>query len=183
MDFTGEARKNDTHASTTDPDARLFKKSKGDKARLCYMGHALMENRNGLAVDVETTLATGKAEREAATVMAKRSLKRGSTLGADKNYDTAGFINAMREQGITPHVAQKTNSAIDGRTTRHAGYGVSLCLRKRIEEIFGWAKTVGGLRKTCFIGLAKVKAQTTFTLAAYNLMRMATIFGWRLNTV
>ena len=183
VDFTGEARKNDTHASTTDPDARLFKKSKGDKARLCYMGHALMENRNGLAVDVETTLATGKAEREAATVMAKRSLKRGSTLGADKNYDTAGFINAMREQGITPHVAQKTNSAIDGRTTRHAGYGVSLCLRKRIEEIFGWAKTVGGLRKTCFIGLAKVKAQTTFTLAAYNLMRMATIFGWRLNTV
>lgn len=183
VDFTGEARKNDTHASTTDPDARLFKKPKGDKAQLCYMGHALMENRNGLAVDVETTLATGKAEREAATVMAKRSLKRGSTLGADKNYDTAGFINAMREQGITPHVAQKTNSAIDGRATRHAGYGVSLCLRKRIEEIFGWAKTVGGLRKTCFIGLAKVKAQTTFTLAAYNLMRMATIFGWRLNTV
>jgi len=183
VDFTGEERKNDTHASTTDPDARLFKKAKGDKSRLCYMGHALMENRSGLAVDVETTLATGKAEREAATVMAKRSLKRGATLGADKNYDTAGFVQAMRQQGVTPHVAQKANGAIDGRTTRHAGYRISLRLRKRIEEIFGWAKTVGSLRKTCFIGLAKVKAQTTFTLAAYNLTRMATIFGWRLNTV
>ena len=183
VDFKGEERKNDTHASTTDPDARLLKKSKGDKSRLCYMGHALMENRHGLAVDVETTLATGTAEREAATAMVVRSLKRGATLGADKNYDTAGFVKAMREQGVTPHVAQKTQSAIDERTTRHTGYGVSLRLRKRIEEIFGWAKTVGGLRKTCFIGLAKVKAQTTFTLAAYNLTRMATIFGWRLNTV
>ena len=183
VDFKGGERKNDTHASTTDPEARLLKKSKGDKSRLCYMGHALMENRHGLAVDVETTLATGTAEREAATAMVVRSLKRGTTLGADKNYDTAGFVKAMREQGVTPHVARKTQSAIDGRTTRHAGYGVSLRLRKRIEEIFGWAKTVGGLRKTCFIGLAKVKAQTTFTLAAYNLTRMATIFGWRLNTV
>jgi transposase len=183
VDFKGEERKNDTHASTTDPQARLLKKSKGDKSRLCYMGHALMENRNGLAVDVETTLATGTAEREAATVMAARSLKRGATLGADKNYDTAGFVKAMRAQGVTPHFARKAQSAIDGRTTRHAGYAVSLQLRKRIEEIFGWAKTVGGLRKTCFIGLAKVKAQTTFTLAAYNLTRMATIFGWRLNTV
>jgi IS5 family transposase len=183
VDFKGEERKNDTHASTTDPEARLLKKSKGDKSRLCYMGHALMENRNGLAVDVETTLATGTAEREAATVMAARSLKRGATLGADKNYDTAGFVKAMRAQGVTPHVARKAQSAIDGRTTRHAGYAVSLQLRKRIEEIFGWAKTVGGLRKTCFIGLAKVKAQTILALAAYNLTRMATIFGWRLNTV
>jgi len=183
VDFKGEERKNDTHASTTDPEARLLKKSKGDKSRLCYMGHALMENRNGLAVDVETTLATGTAEREAATVMAARSLKRGATLGTDKNYDAASFVKAMRAQGVTPHVARKAQSAIDGRTTRHAGYAVSLQLRKRIEEIFGWAKTVGGLRKTCFIGLAKVKAQTTFTLAAYNLTRMATIFGWRLNTV
>jgi IS5 family transposase len=127
----------------------------------------------------ETTLATGKAEREAATVMAKRSLKRGSTLGADKNYDTVGFVKAMRLRFLTPHVAQKTHGAIDGRTTRHAGNGISL--RKRIEEYFGWAKTVGGFRKTCFIGLAKVKAQTTFTLIAYNPTRMATIFGWRLN--
>lgn len=183
VDFKGEERKNDTHASTTDPDARLFKKAKGDKARLCYIGHALMENRNGLAVDVETTLATGKAEREAAVVMVKRTLKRGATLGADKNYDTAGFVKAMRQQGVTPHVARKETSAIDGRTTRHAGYGVSLRLRKRIEEIFGWAKDVGDLRKTCFIGLAKVKAQAVFTLATYNLTRIATIFGWRLNTV
>jgi len=183
VDFTGEERKNDTHASTTDPDARLFKKSKGDKSQFCLMGHALMGNRNGLAVDVETTLATSKAEREAATVMAKRSLKRGSTRGADKNYDTAGFVKTMRQLGTSPHVAQKTNGAIDARTTPHAGYGISLRLRKRNEEIFGWAKTVGDLRKTCFIGLAKVKAQTTFTLAAYNLTRMATIFGRRLNTV
>ena len=183
VDFKGEERKNDTHASTTDPEARLFKKSKGDKSRLCYMGHALMENRNGLAVDVETTLATGKAEREAAEEMVKRSLRPGATLGADKNYDTAGFVKAMRQCKVTPHVAQKEQGAIDGRTTRHAGYAVSLTIRKRIEEIFGWAKEVGPMRKTRFIGLAKVKAQTVFTLAAYNLTRMATIFGWRLNTV
>ena len=182
VDFKGEERKNDTHASTTDPEARLFKKSKGDKSRLCFMGHALMENRNGLAVDVETTLATGKAEREAAEEMVKRSLRPGATLGADKNYDTAGFVKAMRQCKVTPHVAQKEQGAIDGRTTRHAGYVVSLTIRKRIEEIFGWAKEVGPMRKTRFIGLAKVKAQTAFTLAVYNLTRMATIFGWRLNT-
>ena len=182
VDFKGEERKNDTHASTTDPEARLLKKSKGDKSRLCYLGHALMENRNGLVVDVETTLATGTAERDAAEAMVERSLKPQATVGADKNYDTAGFVKAMRQSKVTPHVAQKTDSAIDGRTTRHTGYAVSLKIRKRIEEIFGWAKTVGGLRKTRFIGLAKVKAQTTFTLAAYNLTRMATIFGWRLNT-
>ncbi len=182
VDFKGEERKNETHASTTDPEARLFKKSKGDKSRLCYMGHALMENRNGLAVDVETTLATGKAEREAAEAMVRRSLKAGATLGADKNYDTAGFVKAMRQCKVTPHVAQKVHGAIDGRTTRHAGYAVSLKIRKRIEEIFGWGKDVGPMRKTRFIGLAKVKAQTLFTLAAYNLTRMATIFGWRLNT-
>jgi len=183
VDFKGEERKNDTHASTTDPDARLFKKSRGDKARLYHMGHALMENSNGLAVDVETTLATGKAEREAATAMVSRSVKRGATLGADKNYDTAAFVKAMRQRGVTPHVARKENGAIDGRTTRHAGYGISSRLRKRIEEIFGWAKDVADLRKTRFIALAKVKAQTIFTLTAYNLTRMGTIFGWRLNTV
>ena len=183
VDFKGEERKNDTHASTTDPEARLYKKAKGDKSRLCFMGHSLMENRNGLAVDAETTLATGTAEREAAKAMVERSVKAGSTLGADKGYDVAEFVEAMRACGVTPHVAQKDKgSAIDARTTRHAGYKVSLRLRKRIEEIFGWAKTVGGLRKTRFIGLAKVKAQTVFTLAAYNLTRMATIFGWRLNT-
>ncbi len=121
VDFKGEERKNDTHASTTNPEARLLKQSKGDKSRLCYMSHALMENRNGLAVNMETTLATGAAERGAATVMAARSLKRGATLGADKNYDTAGFVKAMRVQGVTLHIARKAQSAIDGRTTRHAG--------------------------------------------------------------
>jgi transposase len=184
VDFKGEKRSNDTHASTTDPQARLYKKAEGEKSRLCYLGHALMENRNGLAVDVETTLATGQAEREAARAMVERAVKRGSTLGADKNYDVAGFVSTMRDRGVTAHVTQKKiGSAIDGRTTRHAGYAVSLRKRKRVEEIFGWAKTAGGLRKTKFIGLAKVKAQTVFTLAAYNLMRMATLFGWRLNTV
>lgn len=184
VNFKGQRRKNDTHASTTDPEAQLFKKSEGDKSRLCYMGHALMENRNGLVVDVETTQASGTAEREAAKSMVARSVKAGSTLGADKGYDVAEFVRAMRQCRVTAHVAQKNKgSAIDGRTTRHAGYRVSLKIRKRVEEVFGWAKTVGGLRKTRFIGLTKVKAQTSFTLAAYNLTRMATIFGWRLNTI
>ena len=182
--FKGESRSNKTHASTTDPDARLYKKSDGDKSRLCYLGHALMENRHGLAVDVETTQASGTAEREAAKTMVARTVKKPATLGADKGYDVAEFVAAMRAVKVTPHVAQKAqSSAIDGRTTRHAGYRQSLKIRQRIEEIFGWAKTVGGLRKTRFVGLAKVSAQTVFTLAAYNLTRMATIFGWRLSMV
>lgn len=183
VDFKGEERKNDTHASSTDPQARLFKKTKGDKAHLCYLGHTLMENRHGLIVDVETTLATGTAEREAAEIMVRRSLKPGSTLGADKNYDTKAFVQTLRDLGITPHVAQKENSAIDRRTTRHAGYKISLRLRKMIEEGFGWAKDVGGLRKVKVIGRTKVAGKTTWTMAAYNLVRMGTIFGWRLNTV
>lgn len=147
-----------------------------------FLGHALIENRHGLVVDVETTLATGTAERDSAETMVKRTARQGATLGADKNYDTALFMAALRKHGITPHVAQKKNhSAIDGRTTRHAGYAQSLKKRKLVEQIFGWAKTVGGLRKTPFVGLDKVKAQTVFTFAAYNLTRMATIFGWRLN--
>jgi transposase len=183
VDFKGEKRSNDTHASTTDPEARLYKKAEGEKARLGYLGHALMENRNGLVVDVQTTRASGTAEREAAEAMVNRSLKPGATLGADKGYDTAEFVQALRERGVTPHVAQKkVGGAIDARTTRHAGYAVSLKVRKRVEEIFGWAKTVGGLRKTRFVGLAKVTAHTVFTFAAYNLVRMATIFGWRLST-
>lgn len=182
--FKGEPRSNETHESATDPDARLYKKSEGDKSRLCYLGHALMENRHGLAVDVETTQASGTAEREAAKTMVARTVKKPATLGADKGYDAAEFVAAMRDAKVTPHVAQKAKgSAIDGRTTRHAGYKQSLKIRKRIEEIFGWAKTVGGLRKARFVGLAKVSAQTVFTLAAYNLTRMATIFGWRLSTV
>ena len=182
--FKDEKRSNETHESTTDPEARLFKKSEGSQSRLCYMGHALMENRHGLAVDVETTRASGTAEREAAKTMVARTVAKPATLGADKGYDVAEFVEAMRDAKVTPHVAQKAKgSAIDGRTTRHAGYKASLKLRKRIEEIFGWAKTVGGLRKTRFKGLAKVAAQTVFTLAAYNLTRMATILGWRLSSV
>ena len=184
VDFKGEKRSNDTHHSTTDPDARLYKKSEGDKSKMSYLSHALMENRNGLVVDAENTLATGTAEREAALTMAKRTMTRaGSTLGGDKGYDVAEFVKDLRKLKITPHVAQKKNSAIDGRTTRHDGYAVSLKKRKLVEEIFGWSKTVGGLRKGRFVGLAKVRAQTIFTFAAYNLTRMATIFGWRLSTV
>ena len=182
VDFKGEKRSNETHQSTTDPDARLYKKGDGDKSRLCYLGHALMENRNGLVVDATTTLASGTAEREAALIMAARSIQSaGATLGADKGYDAADFVKRLRDQGVTPHVAQKKNSAIDGRTTRHAGYAVSIKKRKLVEEIFGWSKTIGGLRKARFVGLAKVRAQTTFTFAAYNLTRMASIFGWRLS--
>lgn len=182
--FKGEARSNETHESSTDPDARLYKKSDGEKSRLCYLGHALMENRHGLAVDVQTTLASGTAERDAAKTMVARTVDKPATLGADKGYDVAEFVAAMRQAKVSPHVAQKSKgSAIDGRTTRHAGYKTSLKIRKRIEEIFGWAKTVGGLRKARFVGLAKVSAQTIFTLAAYNLTRMATIFGWRLSAI
>jgi len=183
VDFKGERRSNDTHASSTDPEARLYKKAEGEKSRLCYLGHALMENRHGLAVDVETTPARGTAEREAAKTMVARTVTGKATLGADKGYDVAEFVAAMRERSVTPHVAQKkSGSAIDGRTTRHVGYALSLKKRKLVEEIFGWAKTVGGLRKARFIGLAKVAAQTVFTFATYNLTRMATIFGWRLNS-
>ncbi len=179
--FKRETRSNDTHQSTTDPDARLYKKSEGDKSWLCYLGHTLMENRNGLALDVETTHASGTAEREAAKTMVTRSIrKKGATLGADKGYDVPGFVQSVRNRGVTPHVAQKAKgSAINGRTTRHAGYKTSLIIRKRIEEIFGWAKTVGGLRKARFTGLSKVDARKVFTFAAYNLTRMVTIFGWR----
>ena len=116
--------------------------------------------------------------------MAERSIKKaGATLGADKGYDAAEFVKQLRDQGVTPHVAQKKHSAIDGRTTRHVGYTVSIKKRKLVEEIFGWSKTIGGLRKARFVGLAKVRAQTTFIFAAYNLTRMATIFGWRLSAV
>ena len=184
IDFKGETRSNDTHTSATDADARLYKKSAGDASRLCYLGHALMENRHGLVVDAETTLASGTAEREAAKAMIARTIRKpGATVGADKGYDAPEFVAALRALGVTPHVAQKAKgSAIDGRTTRHAGYRTSLKIRKRIEEVFGWSKTVGGLRKTRFRGLSKVKAQTLFTFAAYNLTRMASLFGWRWST-
>ena len=184
VDFKGEKRSNETHASTTDPEARMYKKSAGDQSQLCFMGHALMENRSGLVVAVEVTAATGTAEREAAKRMVDRTVRKpGATLGADKGYDVPDFIEALREARVTPHVAQKVKgSAIDGRTTRHAGYRTSLRIRKRIEEVFGWAKTIGGLRKTKLRGVKKVAAQTVFTFAAYNLTRMGGIFGWRWST-
>jgi transposase len=184
VNFKGEKRRNETHASTTDPDARLYKKSEGDKAQLCFIGHALMENRHGLVVDVAVTHANGTAERDAAeTLVARTIAKPGATLGADKNYDTKDFVAAMRKRKVTPHVASKDkSSAIDRRTTRHDGYRKSLKIRKRIEEVFGWAKSVGPLRQTKFRGLKKVTAQTVFTFAAYNLTRMSAIFGWSCST-
>ena len=175
-DFRGEKRSNETHASTTDPDARLFRKSAGQPSQLCFMGHALMENRSGLVVDATTTTATGTAEREAAAAMVG-NLPAGQriTLGGDKLFDTRGFVAEMRRLGVTPHVAQNTNgrrSAIDRRTTRHPGYALSQRSRKRIEEVFGWIKTIGGLRKTRHRGTARVGWMFTFTAAAYNLVRI-----------
>jgi transposase len=174
VDFHREKRTNDTHASTTDPEARLCKKGKGKEARLSFMGHILMENRNGLAVDARLTLATGTAEREAALAMVEDipGNKR-VTLGADKGYDTSDFVTALRILTVTPHVAQRSKgTAIDGRTTRHAGYAVSMRKRKRVEEIFGWMKTVGWLRKAKYTGLEKIDWLFTLSSAAYNLVRM-----------
>jgi len=175
-DFHGEKRSNDTHASTTDPDARLFRKGQGKPAQLCHMAHVLMEHRNGLVVDTTTTHATGTAEREAALVMAEAIPGRHRvTIAADKAYDAADFVADMRRLGVTPHVAQHTKgrrSAIDARTTRHAGYAISQRVRKRIEEVFGWAKTVGNMRKTRHRGTARVGWMFTFVAAAYNLVRI-----------
>jgi hypothetical protein len=174
--FHGEKRSNETHASTTDPDARLFRKSSGQPALLCHMGHLLMENRNGLMVDARLTHATGTAERETAIAMLDARPPGGRiTVGADKLFDTADFVAEMRRLGVTPHVTQHTNgrrSAIDSRTTRHAGYAISQRIRKRIEEGFGWIKTVGGLRKTRHRGSGRVGWQFTLAAAAYNLVRL-----------
>jgi len=176
-DFHGQKRTNDTHASTTDPEARLYKKGKGKEAKLCFMGHGLMENRHGLLVEACLTLADGHAERVAALHMIEPRADRPGriTLGADKAYDTEDFVNELRSMGVTPHVAQNTGgrrSAIDGRTTRHSGYRVSLRIRKRIEEAFGWIKTVAGQDKTRFRGRDRVGWAFTFTAAAYNLVRL-----------
>lgn len=174
VDFRGEPRTNDTHQSTTDPQCRLYKKAKGQEAKLCYLGHLVIENRNGLVVDAQATPATGTAEREAALEMARG---RHGTLGGDKNYDTRDFVQKLRKLGVTPHVAQKEASAIDGRTTRHTGYAVSQRLRKRIEEVFGWGKTVGPLRQVKVRGTAKVDWLTVFVAAAYNLVRIRNILA------
>ena len=174
-DFHGEKRKNDTHSSTTDPDARLFRKGAGKEAKLCHMGHLMMENRNGLLVDARLTEANGTAERTTALDMIEDTAGPGSTVGADKGYDTADFVAGCRERGCTPHVAQNdTNrrSAIDARTTRHPGYRISSIKRKQIEEPFGWIKTVGGLRKTRHRGRGLVEWFFVLTAAAYNLVRI-----------
>ncbi len=174
--FHGEKRRNDTHQSTTDPEARLYRKSKGSEAKLSYLGHVLMENRNGLLVQTMVTEANGTAERDAAMLMAERlpGVNR-VTLGADKNYDTKEFVRELRRMNITPHVAQNnTNraSAIDQRTTQYAGYAVSQRERKRVEESFGWMKMIGMLKKVKLRGLEKVGWLFTFVAAAYNLRRL-----------
>jgi len=181
IDFKGETRKNNTHQSTTDPDSRLLKKSKGKESKLCFMGHALMENRNGLVVDSRLTLATGKAEREAALDMVEDLPgAHRITVGGDKGYDTHEFVDGLRQRQATPHVAQKSKgSAIDGRTTRHAGYQTSQRVRKRVEEIFGWIKTTGCLRKTRHRGLDRVGEMFTLATTAYNLVRMRNLIWGR----
>ena len=182
VNFHGETRSNDTHESTTDPDARLARKSGGHESKLAYCGNVMIENRNGLVVDTELLQCNGTAERDAAMLMAERveGTER-ITVGADKAYDTKDFVSEMRGMNITPHVTQNTKrpggSAIDGRTTRHEGYEVSQRKRKRIEEVFGWMKTVGTLRKTRHRGLQTVRWVFTFTAAAYNLVRMRNLMS------
>ena len=181
VDFHGEKRNNKTHESTTDPDARLFRKSQGSEAKLSYLGHVLMENRNGLLVQTFLTEAHGRAERDAAMLMAE-AIPAGKrvTMGGDKNYDTQEFVGELRGMNITPHVAQNnTNrrSAVDERTTRHAGYEVSQRKRKRVEQVFGWMKMVGMLRKVKLRGIDKVGWLFTFTGAAYNLCRLRNLMA------
>lgn len=182
-DFRGDQRTNDTHASTTDPDARLYRRSKQAESRLSYLGHLLIENRHGLIADAMATIADGFAEREAATVMMgaqwAQAPGRRRTLGADKGYDVADFVGLMRELRTTPHVTQnhtrRGGSAIDGRTTRHVGYAMSQHARPRIEPAFGWLKTIAWLRKVKLRGLAKVNWLLVFASAAFNLLRLRTL--------
>ncbi len=181
VDFRRQRRTNDTHASRTDPEARLYKKSKGAESRLCYMGHLMIDNRHGLATNACVTIASGTAEREAAVQMAGEIPGRGRvTLAADKGYDTRDCIRKLRDRNITPHVAQNdTNrrSAIDRRTTRHPGYTVSQKKRKLVEQMFRWAKTVGLMRKTRHRGTQRVDWMFIFTAAAFNLVRMRNLQG------
>jgi transposase len=181
-DWRGQKRSNETHASKTDPDARLARKSDGQSSILAYAGHVLMENRNGLVADACLTHASGTAERDAAlTMLDRRKDKRRITLGADKGYDVTGFIVALRGQGVTPHIAAdrrvskhgvERHSEIDGRITRHAGYEISQRIRKRIEEVFGWKKAAAGKRQTKFRGVERVGWSFSLTAAAYNLIRL-----------
>ena len=177
VDFKGQQRSNQTHESTTDPEARLYRKGPGMEARLCFIGHTLMENRSGLIVDTRLTAADGHAERNAALSMIepRADRPRAISLGADKAYDAEDFVNELRSKNVRPHVAQNTSrrrSAIEGRTTRHPGYGMSQKIRKRIEEGFGWIKTIAGQRKTRFRGRDKVGWAFAFAAAAYNLVRL-----------
>jgi transposase len=178
-DFKGEKRCNETHESKTDPEAKLVRKGDGREAKLCFTGHVLMENRHGLVADVLVTPSVGETETGAALTMMERTFvsRRNRTVGADRAFDNARFVTGARMLGATPHVAQNTarpgGSAIDERTTSHAGYAVSLRWRMRIEEIFGWMKTVGGFRRTRFRGIAKTQLSAYLVAAAYNLIRMA----------
>jgi transposase len=178
VDFHGERRSNATHESTTDPDARLMRNGKGKEAKLCYLGHVLMENRHGLAVRVQTSQATTAEPETALTLVDQMPRRPGRTLGADKAFDTADFVETLRAMELTPHVAQHTRgrrSALDGRTTHHPGYAVSQRKRKRIEEIFGWLKTIGLLRKLRHRGMARVDWMFVFATAVYNLVRLRTL--------
>ena len=180
VDFHGEKRSNETHESKTDPEARLARKGSGKEAKLSYCGNVLIENRNGLVVEAELRQASGTAERDAAAEMAANiPNKVRVTIAADKGYDTKDFVAAMRDLKVTPHVAQNDKrpggSAIDGRTTRHESYKISQRKRKRIEEVFGWMKTVAMLRKTRHRGVSKVEWVFTFAAAAYNLVRTRTL--------
>ena len=181
--FRREKRSNETHASTTDPDAKLYRKGDGQESRLCYMGHVLMENRNGLAVAGDVTPATGTAERQTALdlIDRHRPSRRRITVGGDKGFDVEGFVQALRERKVTPHIAidghlsktgKRRKTAIDDRTLRHVGYDISQRCRKRIEEVFGWTKTTGGVAQVKVRGLAKVRAVFTFAILAYNLIRI-----------
>jgi transposase len=177
VDFHGESRRNDTHQSTTDPDAMLARKGHGREAKLSYAGHVLLDNRHGLVANVCVTAATGTAEREAALLLLSEA-PAAVTVAGDKGFDVRSFVAEVRALGVTPHVAQKvTGSAIDGRTTRHAGYTVSQRKRKLIEQVFGWMKTVGGLRKLRHCGGERVDWIVTFTAAAYNLIRLRTLLA------
>lgn len=178
-DFKGHKRSNETHESKTDPEAQLARKGSGQEAKLCFSGHALMENRNGLLVDFQIAEANGRAEREAVLAMLDDESRGNAptTLGADKGYDTKDFVAACRERGVTPHVTKnehaRRSSAIDARTTRHPGYGISQTIRRRVEQIFGWMKTTGGLRRSRWKGLKRTKLAGYFVATAYNLLRIA----------
>lgn len=179
VNFHGEKRSNATHASTTDPEARLMRKSSAHAAKLSYAAHVLMENRSGLVVDAELTAATGRAERDTTLeLLGRLGATKRLTLGVDKGYDTGDFVQACRNLNVTPHVAQNTNgrrSAIDGRTTTWPGYAISQRVRKRVEEIFGWAKTVGGCRKLRYIGRVRNRIWVLFAGATFNLTRTANL--------